>query len=278
MEVRISGDHQRSPSSEFPLSCANNAPLCRRIFGIVDIVDSAGQAVSIGDLGVLLLGRDRAFTMEIEHQNLSIVCYLKNKSSCFFLCKGPMFFDFGSLLVSPPFRGNSRSWAFPPTLHERLSVWANTLRARVKLSLLLCRGSNYKSKKEPLYQRPIKLVSEHDLGPMTTKKVDVLEERIEGEVSQLKAAFEVRISLMEDMFYNIEEMMKKVLDLHVQPTASKERTPIGGNANSINRRDVMMWRFWGKRKGGNLLNHHLGEEWGEVMACGVLFGVILSGA
>ncbi|KAH0450831.1 hypothetical protein IEQ34_021523 [Dendrobium chrysotoxum] len=55
---------------------------CRRIFGTVDIVDSAGQAVSIGDLGVLLLGRDRAFTMEF----ISTLSTLHVQSNMFNIC------------------------------------------------------------------------------------------------------------------------------------------------------------------------------------------------
>ncbi|KAL0914542.1 hypothetical protein M5K25_014898 [Dendrobium thyrsiflorum] len=72
---------------------------------------------------------------------------------------------------------------------------------------------------------------------MAAKKVDALKDRLKGEVGQLKAAFEDRILSMEDKFSNIEEMMKKVLDLHVQPVALEASALIERNANSGNRRD-----------------------------------------
>ncbi|KAL0913899.1 hypothetical protein M5K25_017391 [Dendrobium thyrsiflorum] len=73
--------------------------------------------------------------------------------------------------------------------------------------------------------------------PIVAKKVDALEERLEGEMSQIKATVEGRISSMEDKFSNLEVMMKKALELHNPTVASEARVSVGGNTNYGSHRD-----------------------------------------
>ncbi|KAL0906658.1 hypothetical protein M5K25_025171 [Dendrobium thyrsiflorum] len=72
---------------------------------------------------------------------------------------------------------------------------------------------------------------------MAAKKVDALEECLEGEMSQIKVMVADRISSMEDKFSDLQEMVKKIWDLQNQTVASEARVPIGRNTNSKNRRD-----------------------------------------
>ncbi|KAI0503976.1 hypothetical protein KFK09_014923 [Dendrobium nobile] len=69
---------------------------------------------------------------------------------------------------------------------------------------------------------------------MALKKVDILEEKLEGEVGQFKSEVEESISSMEGRFSNLEDMMKKILELHTQLATSKARAPMGGQGNGGN--------------------------------------------
>ncbi|KAL0924131.1 hypothetical protein M5K25_004937 [Dendrobium thyrsiflorum] len=75
---------------------------------------------------------------------------------------------------------------------------------------------------------------EHDSGFMTPKKVDALEEKLEGEIGLFKSEVEERISSMEERFSNLENMMKKILELHTQPATSEARAPAGGQESGGN--------------------------------------------
>ncbi|KAL0922774.1 hypothetical protein M5K25_006791 [Dendrobium thyrsiflorum] len=70
---------------------------------------------------------------------------------------------------------------------------------------------------------------------MTAKKVDALEERLEGEMSQMKATVDDRISAMKGHVSDLHEMVK-ILENQNQTAASKARYPIGRNMNSEIRR------------------------------------------
>ncbi|KAL0914112.1 hypothetical protein M5K25_017618 [Dendrobium thyrsiflorum] len=72
---------------------------------------------------------------------------------------------------------------------------------------------------------------------MAAKKVDALEERLGGEISQIKATVEDGISSVEDKFSNLEEMVKKVLNLHNQTAASEAKVLACGNINFDSGRD-----------------------------------------
>ncbi|KAL0926589.1 hypothetical protein M5K25_002828 [Dendrobium thyrsiflorum] len=76
--------------------------------------------------------------------------------------------------------------------------------------------------------------SEHDSGLMAPKKVDALEEKLKGEVDQLKFEVEEQISTMEGRFSNLEDMMKKILELHIQPTTSEVRALVHGQRSRGN--------------------------------------------
>ncbi|KAL0909390.1 hypothetical protein M5K25_020254 [Dendrobium thyrsiflorum] len=67
---------------------------------------------------------------------------------------------------------------------------------------------------------------------MAAKKVGVLEERLKGEMSQMKATVEDRISSVEDKISDLHEMVKKILENQNQTIASETRGPIVRNANS----------------------------------------------
>ncbi|KAL0910565.1 hypothetical protein M5K25_021560 [Dendrobium thyrsiflorum] len=75
------------------------------------------------------------------------------------------------------------------------------------------------------------------------KKVDAWEERLDGEVGNLKIEFEERISAIESKFSNLEEMMKMMLEFQVKTASSEARTPLtidwssGGNPNIGTRRE-----------------------------------------
>ncbi|KAL0928417.1 hypothetical protein M5K25_000298 [Dendrobium thyrsiflorum] len=68
--------------------------------------------------------------------------------------------------------------------------------------------------------------------PYQDKKVDVLEERLEWEMNQIKTMMEDRISSMEGQVANLWDIMKKMLEFYNQTTASEARGPEGKNANS----------------------------------------------
>ncbi|KAL0923790.1 hypothetical protein M5K25_004562 [Dendrobium thyrsiflorum] len=72
---------------------------------------------------------------------------------------------------------------------------------------------------------------------MTAKKVDALEERLEGEMNQIKETMEERISSMEGQVADLRDMMKKMLEFQTQTAASKARGPKVKNTNSEIRRE-----------------------------------------
>ncbi|KAL0922554.1 hypothetical protein M5K25_006545 [Dendrobium thyrsiflorum] len=58
---------------------------------------------------------------------------------------------------------------------------------------------------------------------MAAKKVDALEERLEGEMNQIKTTVEERMSSMEGQVADLRDMIKKMLEVHNQTTASVAR-------------------------------------------------------
>ncbi|KAL0913856.1 hypothetical protein M5K25_017348 [Dendrobium thyrsiflorum] len=71
---------------------------------------------------------------------------------------------------------------------------------------------------------------------MVAKKVDALEERLEGEMSQMKAMVDDRISTIEGQVSDLHEMVKKILENQNQTATSEARGLIGRNMNSEIRR------------------------------------------
>ncbi|KAL0911183.1 hypothetical protein M5K25_019304 [Dendrobium thyrsiflorum] len=71
---------------------------------------------------------------------------------------------------------------------------------------------------------------------MVAKKVDALEENLDGEMSKMKATVEDRISSMEVKVSDLHEMVKRILKNQNQMAASEARGPVGRNTNSEIRR------------------------------------------
>ncbi|KAL0925290.1 hypothetical protein M5K25_003611 [Dendrobium thyrsiflorum] len=67
---------------------------------------------------------------------------------------------------------------------------------------------------------------------MAAKKVDALEERLEGEMNQIKTTVEERMSSMEGQVADLRDMIKKMLEVHNQTTASVARNGEGRSTNS----------------------------------------------
>ncbi|KAL0911003.1 hypothetical protein M5K25_019103 [Dendrobium thyrsiflorum] len=70
---------------------------------------------------------------------------------------------------------------------------------------------------------------------MAAKKVDALEERLEGEMSQIKATKEDRISSVEHKISDLHAMMK-LLENQIQTAPSEVKEPAGKTTNSDCRR------------------------------------------
>ncbi|KAL0915362.1 hypothetical protein M5K25_015774 [Dendrobium thyrsiflorum] len=74
---------------------------------------------------------------------------------------------------------------------------------------------------------------------MAAKKVDALEERLEGEMSQIKAMVENRISSVENKVSDLHTMKKKILENQI--AASEPIEPVGKTTSSVyHRRDDEM--------------------------------------
>ncbi|KAL0926074.1 hypothetical protein M5K25_004460 [Dendrobium thyrsiflorum] len=67
---------------------------------------------------------------------------------------------------------------------------------------------------------------------MAAKKVDALEERLEGEMNQIKETVEERMSSMEGQVADLRDMMKKMLEFQTQSAASDAKGPEAKNINS----------------------------------------------
>ncbi|KAL0910185.1 hypothetical protein M5K25_021136 [Dendrobium thyrsiflorum] len=67
---------------------------------------------------------------------------------------------------------------------------------------------------------------------MAAKKVDALEERLEGEMNQIKTKVEERMSSMEGQVVDLHDMIKKMLEVHNQTAASVARSGEGKSTNS----------------------------------------------
>ncbi|KAL0918017.1 hypothetical protein M5K25_013136 [Dendrobium thyrsiflorum] len=94
---------------------------------------------------------------------------------------------------------------------------------------------------------------------MAAKKVDALEERFEGEMSQIKATVEDRISSVENKVSDLHTMMKKLLENQIAALEAKES--VGKTTSSVYRRrddeveimeeqKDMKARVWGARLKG----------------------------
>ncbi|PKU59799.1 hypothetical protein MA16_Dca028329 [Dendrobium catenatum] len=72
---------------------------------------------------------------------------------------------------------------------------------------------------------------------MAAKKVDALEERLEGEMNQIKMTVEERISSMEGQVADFRDMMKKMLEIQNQTAAFMAKGAEGKSTNSKIRRE-----------------------------------------
>lgn len=79
------------------------------------------------------------------------------------------------------------------------------------------------------------------LGPMAGRRVEVLEERFEGEVGQLRTdlgSLNERFIAMEEKFGNLEEMLKRSLELQTKAADARGReVGQGGGGNHMPRED-----------------------------------------
>ncbi|KAL0921397.1 hypothetical protein M5K25_008463 [Dendrobium thyrsiflorum] len=72
---------------------------------------------------------------------------------------------------------------------------------------------------------------------MTAKKVDALDERLEGEMNQIKETVEERMSSMEGQVADLRDMMKKMLEFQTQSAASHAKGPEVKNTNFVIHRE-----------------------------------------
>ncbi|KAL0912402.1 hypothetical protein M5K25_018372 [Dendrobium thyrsiflorum] len=82
------------------------------------------------------------------------------------------------------------------------------------------------------FLRSEKYPSNFDFLGMAAKKVDALEERLEGEMNQIKETVEERMSSMEGQVADLRDMMKKMLEFQTQSAASDAKGPEAKNINS----------------------------------------------
>ncbi|KAL0925687.1 hypothetical protein M5K25_004052 [Dendrobium thyrsiflorum] len=83
---------------------------------------------------------------------------------------------------------------------------------------------------------------------MAAKKVDALEERLEGEMNQIKETVEERMSSMEGQVADLRDMMKKMLEFQTQSAASDAKGPEAKNINSeIHRKEEEVEIVEGRR-------------------------------
>ncbi|KAL0912589.1 hypothetical protein M5K25_018571 [Dendrobium thyrsiflorum] len=118
-----------------------------------------------------------------------------------------------------------------------------------------------------------------NMASVAAKKMDALEERLEREMSQMKATVDDRISSMEGKVSYFHEMVKKILDNQNQTAASDARGPVKRNTNSEickseNEVEIIEERSgrYGKRRGYGGMNQGvlIGKEKRGIMIGGVL--------
>ncbi|KAL0903595.1 hypothetical protein M5K25_027985 [Dendrobium thyrsiflorum] len=91
-------------------------------------------------------------------------------------------------------------------------------------------------------------ISNFDFLGMAAKKVDALEERLEGEMNQIKETVEERMSSMEGQVADLRDMMKKMLEFQTQSAASDAKGPEAKNTNSeIHREEEVVEIVEGRR-------------------------------
>ncbi|KAL0923439.1 hypothetical protein M5K25_007496 [Dendrobium thyrsiflorum] len=83
-----------------------------------------------------------------------------------------------------------------------------------------------------MHSKSEKYPSNFDFLGMAAKKVDALEERLEGEMNQIKETVEERMSSMEGQVADLRDMMKKMLEFQTQSAASDAKGPEAKNTNS----------------------------------------------
>ncbi|KAL0925386.1 hypothetical protein M5K25_003711 [Dendrobium thyrsiflorum] len=103
---------------------------------------------------------------------------------------------------------------------------------------------------------------------MAAKKVDVLEERLEGEMNQIKTTVEERMSSMEGQVADLHDMIKKMLEVHNQTAASIARSGEGKSTNSeIHREEEEVEIVEGERRRPHLEPIQREERGGWLFHC-----------
>ncbi|KAL0928006.1 hypothetical protein M5K25_002238 [Dendrobium thyrsiflorum] len=112
---------------------------------------------------------------------------------------------------------------------------------------------------------------------MAAKKVDALEERLEGEMNQIKETVEERMSSMEGQVADLRDMMKKMLEFQTQSAASDAKGPEAKNTNSEIHREEEEVEIVEGRRGRPHLEPFQREErgggYGERQGYGAVFTV-----
>ncbi|KAL0914420.1 hypothetical protein M5K25_014765 [Dendrobium thyrsiflorum] len=98
---------------------------------------------------------------------------------------------------------------------------------------------------------------------MAAKKVDALEERLEGEMNQIKETVEERMSFMEGQVADLRDMMKKMLEFQTQSAAYDANGPEAKNTNSEIHREEEEVEIVEGRRGRPHLEPFQREERGE---------------
>ncbi|KAL0908584.1 hypothetical protein M5K25_023086 [Dendrobium thyrsiflorum] len=96
-------------------------------------------------------------------------------------------------------------------------------------------GSIYEKLKDSIVEKLLIFCINEET--MAAKKVDALEERLEGEMNQIKTTVEERMSSMEGQVADLRDMIKKMLEVHNQTTASVARNGEGRSTNSEIRKE-----------------------------------------
>ncbi|KAL0923676.1 hypothetical protein M5K25_007742 [Dendrobium thyrsiflorum] len=102
----------------------------------------------------------------------------------------------------------------------------------------------------PSYSAIRKSSSNFGFFGMAAKKVDALEERLEGEMNQIKETVEERMSSMEGQVADLRDMMKKMLEFQTQSAASHAKGPEAKNTNFEIHREEEEYLYLSPDNGG----------------------------
>ncbi|KAL0923209.1 hypothetical protein M5K25_007254 [Dendrobium thyrsiflorum] len=118
---------------------------------------------------------------------------------------------------------------------ERIRLKFNLGATTVNKQIIFMNPAVFRTGEEEIaefFLRSEKYPSNFDFLGMAAKKVDALEERLEGEMNQIKETVEERMSSMEGQVADLRDMMKKMLEFQTQSAASDAKGPEAKNINS----------------------------------------------